>query len=124
MWLFLPDCFVSIVQKPGHDDLCVRARTVADLATFRHKIAGTDDAAVLDKLWPIETGTGTDYHCRFYATHADVATALAATVSGIDYGNFKSQVSAIHGHERAHSYMGIWSIMMQVQRRALAAVRR
>lgn len=121
MWLFLPDCFVSVVNKPGHDDLCVRARTVADLETFRAKLPGDGDPATLR---PIETGTGTDYHCRFYASHDDVATALAATVRRIGYSNFKSQVSAIQGHERAHSYMGIWSIMMQVQRRALAAVRR
>ena len=112
MWLFHPSFFVSIVQKPGHDDLCVRARVREDLEAFRALLP--DD----EKDVHIEEGTGTDYALRLYATHAAVASVMDQITRNIDYNNFKGHVKKTQGEDRAHAYMGIWSIMMRVQQQA------
>ena len=65
MWLFTPDGFYSIVQKPGHDHLTVRSRVASDLDILREKFMPTLSAT--------DEGTGTDY--RFRATIGHVAFA-------------------------------------------------
>ena len=56
MWLFTPDGFYSIVQKPGYDHLTVRSRVASDLDILREKFMPTLSAT--------DEGTGTDYRFR------------------------------------------------------------
>jgi hypothetical protein len=141
MWLFTPNYFVSIVNKPGDKNLCVRGRVVADLESFRMELFKTTDpgvvdgivtldggetltvAAYLDKFWPIEMHTGTDYVCRLYAEHGAVAEVLYAKTASIDYGNFKNRVKKVQGATRASAYMRVWSAMMDVQNAALRTMK-
>lgn len=125
MWLFLPDLFVSIVNKPGDDNLCCRFRHHQDAENFRKRLAdsiGTSDAEAKTR-WPITAGQGTDYYWRLYATHEDVAKVMSDVTKGIDYGNFKNHVKKITGAKRASAYMQIWSVMMGIQQRVVSQSR-
>ena len=100
MWLFTPSGFLSIVadqQRPGH--ALVRARVREDLEAF---CARTNAPA------PTETPQR-DYRFRTSVPFATLAEELAAQAAAIDYPNFKSEVAARQGHDRAHRYGRIWS---------------
>jgi hypothetical protein len=52
MWIFLPDSFISVVQKPGD----------TDLLTVRARIAGD-----IERVFPdaqVQANQGTDYKYR------------------------------------------------------------
>ena len=109
MWWMTTTGFYSVVQKPGDEDLTVRARVGADLDRLR--------AGHLPELGPTVVGGGTDYPYRAKVARADFARAAAAMVEAIDYGNFKSTVKTRHSAARARSYGRVWSALYDLEER-------
>ncbi len=105
----------SIVQKPGRDDLAVRARVREDLERFR--------ARYLDPQVPILDHAGTDYPYRLFAPHHDVAKALYDMVLRIDYPNFKSHIHQAQGSTREHVYHEVHSALIKLEKLDHAAAR-
>ena len=106
MWIFTTSGFYSIVadqQMPGH--AIVRARVRADLEAFCARTGAPD---------PIEAQDH-DYLFRTSVPYATLAADLAAQAEAIGYPNFKNEVAARQGHDRAHRYGRIWSVMHELQ---------
>lgn len=104
MWIFLPDSFLSIVDKgdPSGKTLLVRGRVPGDI----------------ERVFPdadVQASGGTDYAYRARVDREQVASAIADSIRKIDYQNFKSEVS---DHERHRAYMKCWSTMYFLQGRA------
>ena len=106
MWLVTSDGFYSIVQRSGEADLCVRARDAGDIDRLRNKY--------LPQLTETTETPGSDYRFRAWASHQDVAAALAAVVGDLHYPNFKSEVGK-RDPERAHIYGSGWSARGRIQ---------
>ncbi len=101
MWIFLPDSFLSIVDKgdPSGKTLLVRARKAGDI----------------ERVFPdaeVQVGGGTDYRYRARIDREAVALAMADAVRSIDWPNFKSQVTEADRHD---AYMGCWESMYSYQ---------
>lgn len=106
MWIFTISGFYSIVadrQRPGH--ALVRARVREDIDAF---------CARTDAPPAIET-PDRDYRFRTSVPYATLAADLAAQAEAIDYPNFKSEVAAKQGHDRARRYGRIWSVLHELQ---------
>lgn len=102
MWIFLPNSFISVVQKPGDTDiLTVRARIQGDIeAVF-------PQAAVVPYR-------GTDYKYRALVPREIVAQVLHDQVMDLTWSNFKG---AVKNRKRHDAYMNVWSAMHAVQDR-------
>ena len=102
MWIFLPESFISVVQKPGDTDtLTVRARIEGDI----------------ESVFPgahVEADKGTDYKYRARVSRQTVAQVLHDQVMGLHWGNFKGEVK---GHKRHDAYMNVWRAMYAIQDR-------
>lgn len=101
MWIFLPNSFLSIVDKgdPSGATLLVRARRAGDIeAVF-------PDAEVIE-------GGGTDYRYRARIDRERVAQAMADEARGIRYGNFKATVKDRNRHDAC---MRVWDAMYSFQ---------
>lgn len=102
MWIFLPNSFISVVQKPGDTDtLTVRARISGDI----------------ESVFPqaqVEVDKGTDYKYRARVPREAVAKALYDQVMGLSWSNFKGTVK---GGKRHDAYMGVWGVMNAAQDR-------
>lgn len=102
MWIFLPDSFLSVVQKPGETDtLTVRARLKGDI----------------ESVFPqafVEANKGTDYKYRARVPREQVAQVLHDQVMSLEWSNFKSTVKAKKRHD---AYMNVWSAMYAIQDR-------
>ncbi len=110
MWLITTIGFYSIVEKPWDiqgGTLTVRARAREDLEALR--------GAGLPELGEVKEDPAADYRFRAQAPRAAVARAVQAQVDAIDYDNFKSTVGKRQGHARAHTYMGVWEVLHQIQ---------
>lgn len=101
MWICMNDAFFSIVRTDwtpaGH--LLVRARRPGDIQQY----------------WPeaeVERTAGRDYLFRAFLPEGVVSTAIAAAVSGIDYGNFKDSVGDNNLHD---AYLAVWRAMSRLQ---------
>ena len=108
MWLFTPFGFFSTVQKPGQSFLTVRTRVAADLDRLRE--------AYMPELSATIRKAGTDYPFRATISHADFARGLAKIGGDIHYGNFKSEVARIMGHQREAVYHKVWSALTQLEK--------
>ena len=106
MWLFTPNGFLSIVADRDHArHLLVRARAREDLAWFC-KETGCGE--------PVETAHA-DYRWRVSVPVMTVAWFALRQAQEIDYENFKDAVAERQGHDRAHTYLQVWSAMRQLQ---------
>jgi len=106
VWIFLPNSFLSIVQKPGDGDmLTVRGRIQGDIHAVFPNAEVISDA-------------GTDYRFRARVPREEVARALADQVLSLSYSNFKATV---RDRERHDTYLGVWDLMYQWQTRARRA---
>ena len=106
MWLFTPNGFLSIVaDRDAAGRLLVRGRVRADVEYF---------CDVVGDGIPIETPTA-DYRWRVKAPATLVAEFLHQQALAIEYDNFKNEVSDRQGPERAHTYLGVWSVMRELQ---------
>jgi hypothetical protein len=111
MWLVTDRGFYSVVDKGDREGfLCVRARVKQDLHnlfeldsmnSYRDDVIETDDS---------------DYRFRVYVSREDWTAAAADLAGEIDYPNFKSEVAAMQGQERANAYMSVWSALARLQR--------
>lgn len=108
MWLFLPFGFFSVVQKPGETDLTVRSRVRSDLDALRERCPDLGETV---------EGAGTDYPYRARVAHEAFAESMREITAAIDYGNFKSEVGEVAGHERASAYARVWSAMFDLEDR-------
>ncbi|MFO1399287.1 MAG: NUDIX domain-containing protein [Burkholderiales bacterium] len=103
MWLFTNFGFFSVVQKNGEPELTVRSRTQGDLLRLqRHYLPGLSEPVF---------GQGTDYPWRARCQAGELAKAMARIVGDIEYANFKDEVGACLGPERAHRCGKVWSAM-------------
>ncbi len=102
MWIFLPNSFLSAVQKPRDTDtLTVRARISGDI----------------ESVFPqahVERDKGTDYKYRARVPREAVAKALHDQVMGLSRNNFKG---AVKDGKRYDAYMGVWRAMYAAQDR-------
>ena len=106
MWLLIPEGFYFIVQKPGEEDLSVRARVAADLDRLR--------STYLPTLSPTLETPGGDYRYRAWIGRDDLAKGMAEIARKLDYSNFKTEV-ALHDPERADTYAQVWGVLGQLQ---------
>ena len=102
MWIFLPESFISVVQKPGDTDtLTVRARIKGDIESVFPEAC-------------VEADKGTDYKYRSRVSRQAVAQVLHDQVMGLHWGNFKGEVKDRKRHD---AYMNVWRAMNAVQDR-------
>jgi hypothetical protein len=111
MWLLTTFGFFSVVARQSDPStLQVRARDRKDLETFRERYLGDTEREILELA-------GTDYEYRLYASHEEVASAVAAAIGDIDYSNFKSAVAQRQGYARAGVYGSLWSELLNLSDR-------
>lgn len=100
MWLFLNDCFLSIVHKDcARDELLVRARREGDI----------------EKLFPkakVDRVTHADYLFRSVLKREEVERAMVEETRRITYGNFKDSVAERPLHD---AYLRVWTTMASLQ---------
>ena len=96
MWIYLNDAFLSIVAHWEDEEvLLVRARRQSDI----------------ERVFPgaeVEETPTADYRFRATLPRHAVADAIAATVTGITYPNFKASVT---DRDRHDAYLDVWGIM-------------
>jgi hypothetical protein len=100
MWLITNCGFFSVVQKPGEQQLTVRARAQKDLEVLRDRY--------LPQLGEIVEGGGTDYQYRARVSRTEFAEAMKMIAMDINYSNFKNSVAKNQGHKRANIYHDLW----------------
>jgi 8-oxo-dGTP pyrophosphatase MutT (NUDIX family) len=103
MWIMTTIGFFSVVQKAGTKNLTVRARVGSDLDRLRQRY--------LPGLSPTKTSPDNDYRYRATVSHQELASAMGKIVADITYSNFKSEVGRAQGHDRAHVYSEVWSVL-------------
>lgn len=100
MWMFLNDCFLSIVSKEcARDELLVRARRKGDI----------------EKIFPqarVQRTPQGDYLFRAVVPRRAVREALDGEVSRITYDNFKASVTDRPLHD---AYLRVWHVMTDLQ---------
>jgi hypothetical protein len=101
MWIFLPDSFLSIVDKGDATGktLLVRGRRQGDI----------------EQVFPnanVQSGGGTDYVYRARIDRNEVADAIATSIKAIRYPNFKNEVTESDRHD---AYLDVWSAMYRYQ---------
>jgi len=127
MWLTTTTGFYSAVQHNTEPDtLVVRTRNYQDalaLATFlvaRYKKAyGKTKPTEL-----IKTKEYSDYPWRVFVARRYWVDFVAFQANAIDYGNFKSEVTRVQGQDRAHTYAGVWSVLLELEDKDPANTRR
>jgi hypothetical protein len=105
MWIFLNNAFLSIVKPGMHDKvdstlyLKVRARFAEDIKRVFPKVC-------------VRCTPETDYRYRAFVKRTDVADKIAASITAIDYPNFKDTVLDDDRHD---AYLKVWTTMWQAQ---------
>lgn len=104
MWIFLNNAFLSIVidRQSNEGNLLVRARRKGDIEAVFPRAKVTVNAK-------------RDYRFRASIRRQDVASAIADSICGISYDNFKDSIPK-KDHERHTAYLRVWSTMEQFQR--------
>jgi UDP-3-O-acyl-N-acetylglucosamine deacetylase len=102
MWVFTTTGFVSAVYKDGA--LQVRAR---DRRSLNALSKDTDASIVATPL--------ADYPYRIAITNEQFSKWLQAQVLGINYKNFKSEVTDSRGYGFAKPLNQVWSVMHDVE---------
>ena len=108
MWIFTPIGFFSVIKKEydAEDEVTIRSRVKSDIETLKQHIPS---------MSPIKEDRNADYWYRATAKQEDFAQTVAQLAREINYDNFKNEVAAKQGHERAHRYGEIWSVMYELQ---------
>jgi hypothetical protein len=107
MWLFTTFGFFSIVRKPGTEVLTVRSRTRGDLIRLRRHF--------LPQLSEPLEHAGTDYRWRAVCSHDDFAQGMPRIIDQIQYSNFKDEVAAWLGPQRADRYAHVWGQLLEMK---------
>lgn len=110
MWVLTPFGFFSVVQKSfePHGVLTIRARSRGDLENLR-------DQYLESKMSQIIEDVHADYQFRATVINKDWAEAVGQMSMDIDYDNFKNEVKARQGSERATIYSRVWSDLYEIQ---------
>ena len=111
MWVLHPSVgFLSVVAKPWdrpNGTMTIRARVHDDLVRFK---------AFLPSMGPIIESQDSDYRFRAVADRDAVMAAMAKLAADIDYDNFKNEVAARQGYDRAAIYGDVWQVLYRLQR--------
>lgn len=111
MWLFTPEFFVSVVEKPQdrrRRTLTLRTRNRADIDALI--------AAYFPRAKPYQVAHS-DYEWRIRVSKRAWAKAVAAMASQIDYPNFKDEVTRRQGRRRHDIYLRVWSVLLSLSDR-------
>lgn len=114
MWLFTEEGFFSAVAGRDHpDQIVVRARARDDLVRLLDTYwAAADAPKILDE--------GGDYPHRVVMGREDWAEIVQEAAAKIDYTNFKDMIHDKLGHERAHTYLRVWSALLELEEKQCA----
>lgn len=104
MWVFTNTGFVSAVQDSTNRTIIVRARDKKSLEPISEKSKA-----------PIKKTPHSDYPYRVLVAREVFAEWLYESAQSINYGNFKSEVSNIRGHNFSKPLMKVWSAMHDVE---------
>lgn len=108
MWLFTAFGFFSVVaHRDKPDDLLVRSRARTDLETLLSRSG-------LPSLY-VEHTPDADYPYRVTLPRKHLALVVAATLTDIDYTNFKSAVGERQGMARELAYHDVWAAVRQTE---------
>lgn len=102
MWIFTNTGFISAVSDGK--ELVVRSRDRLSLEPLSNFVKAT-----------IRKTPASDYPYRLTLSHQGFADWLSIMAQGIDYRNFKSEVTDTRGAEFAHPLMDVWSVMHAVE---------
>jgi hypothetical protein len=102
MWVFLNDCFFSIVHKDcAPDELLVRARREGDIQKVFPRA-------------PVIKLPHADYLFRTTLKRAVVEQAIVGELRRVTYRNFKDAVP--HDDDKLHdAYLRVWCVMANLQ---------
>ncbi len=110
MWLFTEEGFFSAVAgRDNEDQIVVRARDRDDLVRL------------LDTYWaasyyrPEILDEGGDYPHRVVMGRDEWAEIVQEAAQKIDYTNFKDMVHDTLGPDRAHTYLRVWSALLELE---------
>jgi hypothetical protein len=111
MWVFTPDGFYSVVQKPQDrkkNTLTVRTRNRGDM-----------DALVANHFPDAEPYKvkHSDYEWRIRVPKAAWAQAVQRMAMDIDYSNFKDEVTRRQGWDRHDVYLRVWQALLSISDR-------
>jgi hypothetical protein len=111
MWILHPSVgFLSVVEKPwdrANGILTIRARVHDDLVRLK---------TFLPSMGSMIESLDSDYRYRAVAKREAVMAAMAKLAADIDYDNFKNEVAARQGYERAAIYGDVWQVLYRLQR--------
>jgi hypothetical protein len=108
MWLVTTQGFYSAVAYRGKKrQLLIRARVRGDLENLDRQLPGVSSR--ITEEYP------SDYAYRVRVSRKEWKTILSKLTDEVDYDNFKDAVKKKHGAERAHAYMGVWSVLHRLQ---------
>ena len=115
IWIMTRHGFFSVVENRDDDNaVLIRARAREDLENL---LIFAGDLIKGNPDWKIDgPDMMADYRWRLWVQRDDWKTVLAALTDDIDYPNFKSAVHKV-SHERADTYMKVWSVMHGVQQK-------
>jgi hypothetical protein len=102
MWIFTNTGFISVVSDGK--ELVVRSRDRLSLEPLSSFTKAT-----------IKKTPTSDYPYRLTLSRQGFADWLSMTALGIDYRNYKSEVSETRGVDFAHPLMDVWSVMHEVE---------
>ena len=111
MWMLTNIGFFSIIERPEDIErklVTIRARVRSDLETLKK--------LYLPEMGQITESVETDYRYRARAVKRDLHKAMHKLVDGISYRNFKDEVCATQGLERADLYAEVWATHYKMQR--------
>jgi hypothetical protein len=111
MWLFTEEGFYSaVVGKDDPDQIVVRARAREDLVRLIDVYSEWTDMGD-----PVILDEGGDYPHRIVLHREVWAEVVQGAAMGISYTNFKDRVHDVLGHERAHTYLRVWSALLELE---------
>lgn len=111
MWIFTPEGFFSVVQKPQDrkkGTLTVRTRNRQDMNAL---VANHFPDA---KPWEVKHS---DYEWRIRVKKAAWAQAVSRMAMDIDYANFKDEVTRRQGWDRHDVYLRVWQALLSISDR-------
>jgi hypothetical protein len=111
MWVFTPDGFYSVVQKPQdrkNNTLTIRTRNRGDMDAL---VAGHFPDAKPYKV------KHSDYEWRIRVPKADWAQAVQRMAMDIEYSNFKDEVTKRQGWDRHDVYLRVWQALLSISDR-------
>jgi hypothetical protein len=114
MWLATTTGFYSATFK--NNQMQIRARDKADLEALREKFA--------PELGPVIETFGADYPYRALCSPEEWGRICARIGSNVRYDNFKNEVAAVQGKNRASIYSRVWSALLDIETAETATARR